>query len=177
MSYRFIAVLLVLGASAMAPAVAATSHPTAGTGQTTEPVRAPDPAIAAQLKQLGYEYEVDKDGDYRLLMGFSDSPRSQIVFIRSATESYGKYRIREIWSYAYQSTGEALPALVANRLLEASNQLILGGWVKQGNHAVYVAKIPADARAEALGDALDAAASSADDMELELAADVSSDDF
>ncbi|KRG70676.1 hypothetical protein ABB29_05210 [Pseudoxanthomonas dokdonensis] len=153
------------------------STPTAGGSPAPAPGRAPDPTIAAQLKQLGYEYEVDQDGDYRLLMGFNDSPRSQIVFIRSATESYGKYRIREIWSYAYQSSGDALPALVANRLLEASNQLILGSWVKQGNHAVYVAKIPADARAEALGDALDAAASSADDMELELAADINTDEF
>ncbi len=137
----------------------------------------PDPAIASQLKQLAYKYSVDEDGDYKLLMGIGDSDRSQIVFVRSPVEQYGKHRIREIWSYAYQAAGEALPEEVANRLLEASADLILGSWVKNGNYAVYVAKIPANASLEALGDAIDAAANTADEMEIQLASDASSDDY
>jgi hypothetical protein len=146
---------------------------------TTGPLRAgdADPAIAKQLKDLEYEYEVDEDGDYKLLMAVGDTGRSQIVFVRSAVESYGKQRIREIWSYAYKAPGETLPALVANRLLEASNALILGGWVKQSGAAVYVAKISADAGLEELNDTVAAAASTADEMELELAADAASDDY
>lgn len=137
-----------------------------------------DPAIAKQLKELGYEYEVDEDGDYKLLMATGDNDeRSQIVFIRSATETYGNHRVREIWSYAYQGQGEALSAVIANRLLEASNGLILGSWVKQGKSAVYVAKIGASASTGELEDAIAAAAVSADAMEIELASDPKSDDF
>lgn len=138
-----------------------------------------DPAIAKQLKDLEYEYEVDEDGDYKLLMaaGETEAERSQIVFIRSAVETYGKHRVRELWSYAYEAPGDALPAVVANRLLDASNALILGSWVRQGGKAVYVAKIPADAGAEELDDAIAAAANSADEMEIELAADPASDDY
>ena len=44
----------------------------------------------------------------------------------------------------------------------------LGGWVKQDNYAVFVVKIPANAGAEALDDALDAAMAAADEMENEL---------
>jgi hypothetical protein len=136
-----------------------------------------DPGIAKQLKDLEYEYEVDEDGDYKLLMSVGDNGRSQIVFIRSAVETYGKQRIREIWSYAYKAPGDALPAVVANRLLDASNSLILGGWVKQSGAAVYVAKISAHADLEELNDAVAAAASTADEMELELTADEASDDY
>jgi hypothetical protein len=143
------------------------------------PLRAADadPAIAKQLKDLEYEYEVDEDGDYKLLMSVGDTGRSQIVFIRSAVETYGKQRIREIWSYAYKAPGDALPSVVANRLLDASNSLILGGWVKQSGAAVYVAKISASADLEELNDAVAAAASTADEMELELTADPASDDY
>jgi len=131
-----------------------------------------DPAIAKQLKELGYEYQVDEDGDYKVLMATGDNDeRSQIVDIRSHVETYGNHRVRELWSYAYQSPADALPAVVANRILEASNALIIGSWVKQGRSAVYVAKIGAAASTGELEDAIAAAAVSADAMELELASD------
>jgi len=44
----------------------------------------------------------------------------------------------------------------------------LGGWVKQGPHAVYVVKLDADASADQLKDALDAAGIAADEMEAAL---------
>ncbi len=136
-----------------------------------------DPAVAKHLKDLGYEYEIDEDGDYKLLMAVGETERSQIVFVRSAVEDYGKLRLREIWSYAYKAPGESLPSVVANRLLDASNSLILGSWVKQGGSAVYVAKIPAAASTEELDDAIAGAANTADEMELELTADAGSDDY
>lgn len=138
-----------------------------------------DPGVAKQLKELGYEYEVDEDGDYKVLMATGDDDeRSQIVYIRSHVETYGNHRVREIWSYAYQSPADALPAVVANRLLEASNALIIGSWVKQQRSAVYVAKISASATTGELEDGIAAAAVSADAMELELATDPQkSDDY
>ncbi|WP_411831862.1 hypothetical protein [Pseudoxanthomonas mexicana] len=137
-----------------------------------------DPGIARQLEQLRYEYEIDEDGDYRLLMAVDeDSGRSQWVYVRSTVEKYGEHRVRELWSYAYRANGSAFPSLVANRLLEASNNLIMGSWVKQDQSAVLVVKIPADADAEALDDAIVAAAQSADEMERELADDPASDDY
>lgn len=139
---------------------------------------APDPGIAMLLKQLEYEYEVDDDGDYKLLMAVGgDDERSQLVFIRSAVETYGQMKIRELWSYAYRAPGESFPALVANRLLEASHNLILGSWVKQGQSAVFVIKLPADAGAQVLDEAIGAAVATADEMELELAADPAADEF
>ncbi len=136
-----------------------------------------DPAIEAQLQELGYDYEVDEDGDYKLVFSLGDSGRSQLAYVRSAVENYGNYRVREVWSPAYQALDGDFDAAVANRLLEASDSLKLGGWVKQGPHAVFVVKIPADASTAQLDDALEAAINTADEMEQELEADKGADQF
>lgn len=146
---------------------------------TAAPTAAPkaDPAIAAVLDQLGYKYEVDEDGDYKMVMAIGDDERTQLVYVRSPVETYGSYRVREIWSPAYRSANGAFPGPVANRLLEASYDLKLGAWVKHDGHALMVVKVDADAGADALDEAITAAVTSADEMEKELAGDPDSDDF
>ena len=136
-----------------------------------------DPAVAARLDEIGYTYEVDEDGDYRLVIAMDDDKRSQLVYVRSTVESYGAHRVREIWSPAWRAAGDAFPGPIANRLLEASNDLKLGAWVKHGSHAVLVVKLDADASAEGLENALAAALTSADEMQKELDGDAASDEF
>jgi hypothetical protein len=162
-------------ALALLPVLLAPCHVLAAPG--TGAGAGADPEVAAMLDELGYRYEIDRDGDYRLTMAVADDRRSQVVFVRSPVETYGSLRIREIWSPAYASAGDAFPGTVANRLLEASNELKLGAWVKHGRHAVMVVKIDAGADAGALEQAITAAATSADEMEMELAGDPASDGF
>ena len=127
----------------------------------------PDAAVGRLLDSLEYKYEVDEDGDYRLVFDMEDE-RTQLVFVRSSVETYGAHRVREIWSPGYKAPGPQFPALVANRLLEDANDSKLGGWVKQGDLAMFVVKIDANAKADVLSDAIDAAIKSADAIELEL---------
>ena len=129
-----------------------------------------DPAVRQLLDKLGYKYEVDDEGDYRLTFGLDDDKdgRSQLVFVRSPVETFGSHKVREIWSPAYQSASDAFPADVANRLLEATQESKLGGWAKQGRYAVFVVKLAADASATELDDAVEVALRSADGMEAEL---------
>lgn len=128
-----------------------------------------DPQLKRQFDQLKYEYEVDEDGDYKLLFAVDDDDkRSQIVFVRSPVESYGEHRVREVWSPAYKSPTPDFPARIANRLLEASQDSKLGAWVKQDDYAMFVIKISADASTQELDDAISAAMLSADEMEAEL---------
>jgi len=126
----------------------------------------PDRAVARMLDQLGHAYEVDEDGDFRLVLGLEDE-RSQVVIVRSPVETFGSLRVREVWSPAWSAAG-AFPVAVANRLLEASAGQKLGGWVRQGDYAVLVIQLPADAGAQALDDVIAYAAAAADLMELEL---------
>lgn len=127
----------------------------------------PDRAIGRLLDSLEYKYEVDEDGDYRLVFEL-DNDRTQLVYVRSNVESYGTHNVREIWSPGYKSPSPDFPASVANRLLDDSNASKLGAWVKQQDLAVFVVKIDADATAKQLSDAIDAASASADEIELEL---------
>ena len=136
-----------------------------------------DPAVAVLLDQLDYRYDIDEDGDYRMTIAVGDDRRSQLVFVRSPVETYGNLRIREVWSPAYASPDGPFPGPVANRLLEVSNDLKLGAWVKHGGHALMVVKIDADADAAVLEQAITAAATSADEMEKELAVDPAHDEF
>jgi len=127
-----------------------------------------DAGIKAQLTALDYDYEVDEDNDFKLVFAVDETDRSQIVYVRSPVETYGTHAVREIWSPGYASPDGDFPARIANRLLEASGDAKLGGWVKQGRNAVFVVKIAADASKEELDDAMDSAVSLADQMEAEL---------
>lgn len=127
----------------------------------------PDKAVGHALDKLDYTYEVDEDGDYKMVFDMDDG-RSQLAFVRSTVEEFGKHTIREIWSPAYNSPGKQFPAAVANRLLEDSQDAKMGGWVKQDQLAMFVVKVDANATPEALSDAIDAAVRTADAMELEL---------
>lgn len=154
--------------SAIAPILLAAVPASAGEPSPAALAKA-DPQLKRQFDLLKYEYEVDEDGDYKLLFAVDDQDkRSQIVFVRSAVESYGEHRVREIWSPAYKSPTPGFPAAVANRLLEASQDSKLGAWVKQDDYAVFVVKISAEASSEELDDAIAAAMISADEMEAEL---------
>jgi len=143
----------VLAAAATQSAVAATD---------------PDPIVRRMLEAKSTPFEVDSDGDYKITVNFKDEGRTQLVFVRSVVETYGKHHVREIWSYGFQGDKDQFSALVANRLLEASNKVILGSWVKQGKSAVFVVKVSAEASADELDSAIDAAATAADEMEKEL---------
>ncbi|MEG3190978.1 hypothetical protein [Lysobacter sp. D1-1-M9] len=129
-----------------------------------------DPRVGAQLDELEYRYEVDRDGDYRLTFDL-DEGRSQLVYVISAVERFGAHRVREIWAPAYRGEAERFPEEVANRLLEDAQMQKLGGWVKQGDVAMFVVKIAADASTQALDDGIDHAIRAADWMETELTGD------
>ena len=162
LSTPLLAVLLLV------PALAVDARDAAATG--SKKAATPDPQVKRLLEELEYKYEIDGDGDYKLVfdMDSTQDKRTQLVFVRSPVETFGAHKVREIWSPGYQAKGGAFPADVANRLLEATQASKLGAWAKQDDYAVFVVKLPADATAKQLDDAIDAAIRSADDMEAEL---------
>ncbi|HEL5008048.1 TPA: hypothetical protein UOA91_004315, partial [Stenotrophomonas maltophilia] len=95
---------LLIGLAAAGPAAAATEA---------------DKAVARHLDKLGYTYEVDEDGDYRMVFDV-EGGRTQMVYVRSSVEDFGTHNIREIWSPAYSAKTKQFPVAVANRLLEDS---------------------------------------------------------
>ena len=136
-------------------------------GLTASVAHAADASVEARLDARGVKYVVDEDGDYKMVFDMDDG-RSQLAFVRSTVEEFGKHKIREIWSPAYNAKTKQFPVAVANRLLEDSQDAKMGGWVKQESTAMFVVKIDADATSDQLSDAIDAAIRTADAMELEL---------
>lgn len=147
---RLLPIASLLATLCLVPAVAAAGEP--------------DSVIGKQLDGLDYEYEVDEDGDYKLVFEVGEG-RTQLVYVRSPVETFGSHRVREIWSPGYESETEDLPADVANRLLDDSHSSKLGAWVKQDRYAVFVVKLAADAGPDRLDDAIEAAYRTADQME------------
>jgi hypothetical protein len=133
----------------------------------------PDAVVKAQLEKKETPFEIDSDGDFAILVRI-DENRTQQVWVRSVVEKTDYQSVREIWSRGYQTDGGPIPSAIANQLLEHSNTLKIGSWVKNGDSAMLVIKIPADASADMLDEAIDLAAVTADKMELELTA---KDDF
>lgn len=132
----------------------------------------PDPRVRALLDELGYQYEIDDDGDYRAVFEFTGEKRSQVVYVNSRTSEYDGLEIREVWSPAIEAKGQ-LAQKIANRLLEASFDAPLGGWqtIKRNDGkvvAVFAVKLGASADAQTLKKAMNAVLVNADNIEKEL---------
>jgi hypothetical protein len=128
---------------------------------------AQDGIVKAQLEAKGVKFEVDADGDFKCVFRL-ESGRTQVVWVRSKVAEYGAIKVREIWSPGYRADTADFPAIIANQLLTSSNGVKLGGWVKQGQNAVFVVKIPGDGSADQLVSGITAAVESADALELAL---------
>lgn len=123
--------------------------------------------VVAALKQLGLKYEVDKDGDYRLLFDVGEG-RSQAVYIRGKSEVWRGIRVLEIFSPALDLQGKLPPELASKLLLDSQNAK-LGGWqMRAGPQIEYAVKVPDDLTPEQLQDLLEYVLDSADRLEREV---------
>lgn len=133
-----------------------------------EPVAQPgDPRVTALLQLAGLVYEVDPDGEFRLLLEFDDG-RSQQVFIRSETNSLEGLEVREIYSPG--ALGDTLAAAgTMDLLLRANHEAIMGAWEYQlmagGDAALFCVRVPADPDAALLRRLVGTVGRMADDME------------
>ena len=128
-----------------------------------------DPRIKKILDEKDIKYEVDIDGDYKVIFDLGDD-RSQVAFINSNVEEFAGCEIREIWSPGLVGEGE-LSQRVANELLSRNQQYKLGSWStmkSDGNiAAVFKVAIDANATSDELISSLFVVLRVADDIEKE----------
>jgi hypothetical protein len=151
------------------------------TGLTTSATQAnaqtqSDARVKASLDKLGYKYEVDKDGDFKMTMRTGDA-RTQLLFVKSKTEKLSGLEIREIFSPGYLVDGE-ISGEIAKQLLMDNSAKKIGAWQIQGSAgkklAIFVVQIPAGMSGDDFRAAIDATALAADMMESKL---TNKDDF
>lgn len=138
--------------------------------QNTTPTA--DVRVATALQEAALKYEIDQDGDYRILIEYSDEGRSQLVWTNSQTYALGDaLEVREVWSVAYE-VPTVLPVTLANQLLQRNFDQIMGNWqimtINGGSYVVFAAKVPADLAAEELAAIVYAVSETADDFEVEM---------
>ena len=128
-----------------------------------------DPRIRTILDEEDIKYEIDSDGDYKIILGLEDD-RSQVVFINSNTETFADVEIREVWSIGLKGSGQ-LSAEMANELLRRNQQYKVGGWsIAQSDEqilALFKIVISAEANKSELISVLLASAVQADEIEKE----------
>lgn len=132
-----------------------------------------DSRIKELLDQTSLKYEIDEDGDFKLLYEYDDG-RSHVVFINSATETYGGMEIREIWAVGYMppEEGDRVPSEVSDNLIRANALTKMGAWQIQKMDdqevGVFRAMVSASANEAVIVDTLKLVGITADEKEAEL---------
>ena len=132
---------------------------------------AEDAAVKTRLEARGVKYEVDGDGDFKVTYNYSKEDRSQLVFVSGSTQSVGGFKIREIFSPAGRVEKDRINGAKALELIAESRKNKLGGWELDGDVLYFVIKLPDSMDAAQLESAMDIAAETADDMEIEISGD------
>jgi hypothetical protein len=129
---------------------------------------AADAGIEALLQQAGTPYEIDKDGDYKIVIEWSKEKRSQLVYVGGTPETFADMPVYDVFAPAMASGEEGLARADANALLKASGTLKMGAWELRGDGAYFAVKVPAGTLTAGQFDKiLSLAAETADNYELE----------
>ncbi len=137
-------------------------------GVVLSPVALADASVKTRLDARGIKYEVDADGDYKVTYSYKSEGRTQLVFVSGRTESVGGFKVREVFAPAAK---DGITGAKAIELMGESRSNKLGSWELQGDILYFVIKLPDSVNATELESAMDIAAQTADNMEIELSGD------
>jgi hypothetical protein len=131
------------------------------------PTQAEDSSIKRRLDGVGQKYEIDKDGDFKITLSFTEDKRSQIVFVEGTPYDVAGVQVRNIFAPVAKVDEDGV-AGKAVELLKANNGYKLGAYEIEGSILILSLKIPEAATGEQLQKAVRLAASVADNKEIEL---------
>ncbi|MDL2352498.1 MAG: hypothetical protein QFC78_06590 [Pseudomonadota bacterium] len=132
------------------------------------PTQAEDNSVKRRLDSIGQKYEVDKDGDFKVVFSFPEEKRTQMVFVTGAAyDVVGGMQVRNIFSAVAKVKEDAIANKAAD-LLKANNGYKIGAYEIAGEYAWFSMKVPDNATAKQLLEAIQTVASVADDKEKEL---------
>lgn len=130
--------------------------------------QAADPVVTALLDQAKVGYELDADGDYKMVVEWTKEDRSQLVFVSGKIEEVGGLRVIEVFSPALAVGDDPMKEGLARDLLGRSWTSKIGSWEFDGRYVYAVAKVPASVSASDLSRMIDVIAEVADELEIEL---------
>lgn len=140
----------------------------AGTLALLAPVatQAEDNSVKRRLDAVGQKYEVDKDGDFKMTLTFTEDKRTQIVFVSGAPyDVAGGVQVRNVFAPLAKVDEDNIAGARAIELLKNNNDYKIGAYEIEGNIVLLSLKVPDSASPEQLKKAVTMAASVADEKE------------
>ena len=131
------------------------------------PTQAEDSSLKRRLDGIGQKYEIDKDGDFKITLSFTEDKRSQIVFVEGTPYDIAGVQVRNIFAPVAKVAEDGVAGKAVD-LLKANNGYKIGAYEIQGNFLMLSLKIPEAATGEQLQKAIRLAAGVADNKEIEL---------
>jgi hypothetical protein len=129
-----------------------------------------DASVKKTLDKADLKYEIDDDGDFKLVIGLGEG-RTQLVFVYSSVLTYEGVTVRTIMSpLMVAATREELSADLLYQVLVENGENKIGSWeiieAPDGKRMVqYVVKVPTDLNADDLRSMIGLAAVAADQVE------------
>lgn len=130
--------------------------------------QAADPSVERRLKEAGYTFKVDADGDYLVVVSYAREGRSQQVYVSGRTVTVNGVATRKIFSPASVGSKDPVGPPQALELLGANFRNGIGAWELSGGVLFLAIKVPDSITAVELRAAIRAAAELADNMELKI---------
>ena len=127
-----------------------------------------DDSVKKRLDERGIKHAIDADGDFKVTYNYTKEKRTQLVFVSGKTEIVRDRNIREIFSPTANIKTSDIDGTKALKLMSESRKNKLGSWEIEGDMLYFVIKLPEILSSTDLEIAMDIAAETADDMELEL---------
>jgi hypothetical protein len=127
-----------------------------------------DARIIKLVESSGFGYEVDDDGDVKILLQWADSGRTQFVFLDGTVDEFGSYADVDVWSPVADVTRFATDELRNLVFWEAVHALAprkFGGISIRGNYLVVKADIPLSLEPQTFRDMVWVVAKEADRLE------------
>ncbi|HMO67483.1 MAG TPA: hypothetical protein PKD92_04140 [Novosphingobium sp.] len=129
---------------------------------------ASDATVERRLNEQNLAYNIDSDGDYRTTFNYTADKRTQLVYVSGKTETVSGVQIREIFSPAARMEADGVSGTKAIALMEDSSGQKVGAWEIRGGTLYFVIKYPEPMSATQLRALMNAAATAADNMEIEI---------
>ena len=119
--------------------------------------------IGALLDEQGLSYEQDADGEYRIIIPFTDG-RDQLVLISGTPVEHGDTLLRHISSQGCPNANDLKPAVLRGCLKHNCSNPI-GSWELEYDSLVFKAKLLDNMTAAELYDVVKYVATTADEFE------------
>lgn len=104
------------------------------------PTQAEDSSVKRRLDSAGQRYKVDKDGDFKITLGFKDDQRTHVVFVSGTPDTVDNLIVLNIFAAAAKVDAGRVGATALD-ILRANNKFKTGNFEVQGNILLFTIKL------------------------------------